>query len=61
MQTLRMDKCAKQVYDLSPMVWELEDPFHNGGNFSLVPMLDGNWLCSMRIFAYFIDGQGRYL
>lgn len=52
---------AKQQYDLSPIVWELEDPFHNGGNFSLVPMPDGNWLCCMRIFAYLIDGQGRYL
>lgn len=51
---------AKSIVDLSPVAWELEDPFHNGGNFQLVPMPNGNWLCLMRIFGYWIDGKGMY-
>lgn len=59
-ETLNIRPYAKNITDLSHVAWELEDPFHNGGNFQLIPMPDGDWLCYMRIFGYFITGKGLY-
>lgn len=59
--TLNIRDKAKSITDLSPLAFDMYDPFHNGGNFCLTPMGDGNFLCYMRIFGYFIDGRGRYL
>lgn len=59
-ETLNIRPYAKNITDLSHVAWELEDPFHNGGNFQLIPLPNDDWLCYMRIFGYFITGKGLY-
>ena len=59
-ETLNIRDKAKSITDISHVAWELGFVKNNCGNFSLLPMEDGNWFCHMRIFAYWIDSMGRY-
>lgn len=52
---------AETTYDLTPTVWELGFLRNNGGNHSLLPLPNNHWLCSFRVFAYWIDYRGAYL
>ena len=56
-EKLNIRNLAKKVVDLSTIGFDLGFPFNNCGNFSLLPMPDGNWLCSMRVFGYYISGE----
>ena len=61
-QTLNIRNMAKKVVDLSHIAWEAGFPFNNVGNFSLLPLPDGNgYFAYVRVFGYWIDGKGRYL
>ena len=52
----------KMRYDLSHIAWEAGFPFNNVGNFSLLPLPQGNgYFAYVRAFGYWIDGNGRYL
>lgn len=50
---------AKKIIDLSPLAFDLEIYRNPIGNFSLIPFSNGGYLCYMRRFQYYIDGQ-RY-
>jgi hypothetical protein len=46
---------ATRVTDLSPLAFDVGVLFNPIGNFSLAMLPNGNWLCSMRRFGYWIS------
>lgn len=46
---------AKDIKDLSNIGLESGALFNSCGNFSIVKLDNGNWLCSMRMFGYWIS------
>lgn len=47
----------KRKYDLGMIGIEMGQMFNSIGNFSLLPMDDGNWLACFRRFQYYIEGD----
>ena len=52
-----MNVRPKRIYDLSELGIELGILFNPIGNFSLLPMSDGNWLACFRRYQYYIEGD----
>lgn len=52
-----MNVRPKRTYDLSELGIELGILFNPIGNFSLLPMSDGNWLACFRRYQYYIEGD----
>lgn len=55
--TNNLKSLAKRTIDLSTIGFELGFYRNPCGNFSLIHLDNGNWLCHMRIFQYWIDGD----
>ena len=60
-EPINMREYADKVIDLTNIGYELGFYFNNCGNFSMLPMPNGDWFCCFRIFGYWIDSIGRYL
>ena len=56
-KTNNLKSYAKRVIDLTDIGIELGFYRNPCGNFSLIHLDNGNWLCHMRIFQYWIDGD----
>ncbi len=55
MEELNIKQLAINVKDLSSLGLDVGVYFNPVGNFSLVKLPNGNWLCSMRVFGYYIS------
>lgn len=55
MEELNIKDKAKDIKDLSNIGLEAGALFNSCGNFSLVKLPNGNWLCSMRMFGHYIS------
>ena len=55
MSEVYLRNLASNVVDLSPLAFDVGVLFNPIGNFSLVKLPNGNWLCSMRKFGYYIS------
>lgn len=55
MSEVNIRNLATKVVDLSPLAFEVGVLFNPIGNFSLARLPNGNWLCSMRRFGYYIS------
>lgn len=59
METTNVRHLAKRIIDLRELGLEMGILFNPVGNFSLLPLDDGNWLACFRRFQYYIEGD-RY-
>ena len=55
MEEMNIKDKAKGIKDLSYIGLESGALFNPTGNFSLLKLDNGNWLCSLRMFGYFIS------
>ena len=55
MSEVYLRNLASNVVDLSPLAFDVGVLFNPIGNFLLVKLPNGNWLCSMRKFGYYIS------
>ena len=51
---------AKKIIDLTTVAFDVGVYRNPIGNLSLLPLADGRWLCYMRRFQYYIDGQRNF-
>ncbi len=54
-EELNIKDKAKDIKDLSNIGIDVGVLFNPVGNFSIVKLDNGNWLCSMRMFGYWIS------
>lgn len=55
MSEVNIRSLATRVTDLSPLAFDVGVLFNPIGNFSLAMLPNGNWLCAMRRFGYWIS------